>query len=197
MLSVDERYAIDRRHYEIVTRLPRIAATALKFGPHMKAITFSGPLERSDKGYLNTHIIRCPFDVEAAFGSKGTVRVFVTINGHRMDRALIPDGDGGHHIIFGGEHRKLAGMRPGGTYQLSIVRNENPLDMVIPEELRAALDADEAAAAQWAKLKPGNHRNIVYWVGSAKRPETREKRAIEMIRRLTTPGTLFGNKPIT
>ena len=163
----------------------------------MKPLIFSGPLEPSDKGFLKTHIIRCPLSVEETFGSKGSVRVFVTVNGHRMDRALIPDGDGGHHIIFGGEHRRLAGMRPGGTYEFSIVRNESPLDIVIPEELSAALEADEAAALQWAKLTPGNHRNIVYWVGSGKRAETREKRAIEMIRRLTTPGTLFGNKPIT
>ena len=162
----------------------------------MKPITFSAPLERSDKGFLKTHIIRCPFDVEKTFGSKGTLRVFVTINNHRMDRALIPDGDGGHYLIFGGEHRKKAGMREGGTYELSILVNEAPLDIIIPEELSAALDMDEQANAQWAKLTPGTHRNIVYWVGSGKRAETREKRAVEMIRRLTTPGTLFGNKPI-
>lgn len=162
----------------------------------MKPIIFTGPLERSDKGFLNTHIIRCPFDVEAIFGTKASVRVFVTINNHRMDRALMPDGDGGHYIIFGGEHRKLAGMIVRGTYHLSIIRNEAPLDIALPEEFSAALEMDEYAFARWSKLTPGMHRNIAYWIGSAKRPETREKRVVEMLRRLTTPGTLFGGKPI-
>lgn len=159
----------------------------------MKPIQFTGIMERYNDGFMNKHIIRCPFSVEEIFKVKGTVRVFVTVNNHKMDRALMPDGDGGHYIIFGADHRKKAGMKEGGKYALTIEENKEK-KINIPAELQEALNADEDAMRNWNKLTPGSHRNIVYWVDSAKRTETRMQRAVEMVRRLTTPGSVFGGR---
>ena len=57
-------------------------------------------------------------------------------------------------------------------------------DLPIPLELRAALDRAPEAAKAFEDLSPSCRREYLEWIGSAKRPETRERRigqAVEMI----------------
>ena len=50
-----------------------------------------------------------------------------------------------------------------------------------PEELRAALDVVPAARAAWDRFSPSSRRAILWWVISAKRPTTRERRIAEVV----------------
>jgi uncharacterized protein YdeI (YjbR/CyaY-like superfamily) len=50
--------------------------------------------------------------------------------------------------------------------------------------MRARLEADGAAAARWAAEQPSFRRTAAYWVSSAKRPETRERRFGELVEAL-------------
>ena len=47
----------------------------------------------------------------------------------------------------------------------------------MPPELTAALAAEPAAGAAFAALSPSHRREYAQWVGEAKRPDTRERRA--------------------
>jgi uncharacterized protein YdeI (YjbR/CyaY-like superfamily) len=47
---------------------------------------------------------------------------------------------------------------------------------VMPDDLRALLDADAAARANFARFPPSSQRLILEWIGTAKRPETRQRR---------------------
>jgi uncharacterized protein YdeI (YjbR/CyaY-like superfamily) len=49
-------------------------------------------------------------------------------------------------------------------------------DLVIPDDLQAALEARAGAATQFAALSPSAQREYLEWVTEAKRPETRAKR---------------------
>ena len=49
------------------------------------------------------------------------------------------------------------------------------------DEQRAALDADPAAAAFFDAQPPGYRQLATYWVVSAKKPETRERRMAQLI----------------
>lgn len=49
--------------------------------------------------------------------------------------------------------------------------------MVLPDELARALEADTVAAAGFEALADSVKKQIIYWVGSAKRADTRERRA--------------------
>jgi uncharacterized protein YdeI (YjbR/CyaY-like superfamily) len=49
-------------------------------------------------------------------------------------------------------------------------------DLVVPEDLAAALDTIPAAASFFAGLSPSPKKLILYWIGSAKRPQTRARR---------------------
>ena len=49
-------------------------------------------------------------------------------------------------------------------------------DLVEPDDLRRALDADPAARANWDRFPPGARKQMLWWVVSAARPDTRARR---------------------
>jgi uncharacterized protein YdeI (YjbR/CyaY-like superfamily) len=51
-----------------------------------------------------------------------------------------------------------------------------------PPELAAALDADPAARTHWDGFSPSARKQILWWIVSAKRPETRERRVAQTVR---------------
>ena len=52
----------------------------------------------------------------------------------------------------------------------------------VPDDLAAALAANPTAAAYFDAFPPGAKKQILWWVASAKRPETRAKRIAETVR---------------
>lgn len=50
--------------------------------------------------------------------------------------------------------------------------------------LEARLEADGVAAARWAAEQPSFRRSAAHWIGSGKRPETRERRFAELLEAL-------------
>jgi uncharacterized protein YdeI (YjbR/CyaY-like superfamily) len=61
-------------------------------------------------------------------------------------------------------------------------------DLVEPDELAAALDAEPAARASWDGFSPSARKGILAWIITAKRPETRSRRIAETVR-LAAEGT--------
>jgi uncharacterized protein YdeI (YjbR/CyaY-like superfamily) len=51
-----------------------------------------------------------------------------------------------------------------------------------PPELAAALDADPAAREHWNGFSPSSRKSLLWWVTSAKRPETRARRVEQTVR---------------
>jgi len=141
------------------------------------------------------HFVRVPAEVTAVFGKKGRTRVLGTMNGVEIDRALIPNGEGGHEIIIGTDVRKKTKAEPESKVVFDIWRNPNPDEVEIPEELLAAIELEPIAVAKFAKMTPGMKRNMAYWVDSGKLPETRAKRAVEILNRIMN-GSIFGGRKI-
>lgn len=54
--------------------------------------------------------------------------------------------------------------------------------MVEPPDLRAALDANEVARANWEGLPPSARKMAIGWIDTARRPETRASRVEETVR---------------
>jgi uncharacterized protein YdeI (YjbR/CyaY-like superfamily) len=75
-------------------------------------------------------------------------------------------------------------MRPAGLREVERAKADGrwdaayagPRTMTVPDDLRAALDADPAAAAEFEELNAANRYAILYRVNDAKRPETRARR---------------------
>jgi uncharacterized protein YdeI (YjbR/CyaY-like superfamily) len=75
-------------------------------------------------------------------------------------------------------------MQPAGLREIERAKADGrwdaaydpPSRITVPEDLQAALDADEAAKAAFAGLDGQNRYAILYRVQQAKRPETRARR---------------------
>ena len=53
--------------------------------------------------------------------------------------------------------------------------------LIEPEELAAGLDAVPAARRNWDRFPPSPRRALIWWVMSAKRPETRARRVATVV----------------
>jgi hypothetical protein len=158
------------------------------------SIRFEGILEKRKTKIGGNHFVRVPVSVTKFFAAKGSVRVLGTMNGVEVDRALIPNGEGGHEIIVGTDVRKKTKVEEGQKVVFEIYRNPAPNEIDIPEELSAAIEMEPEAIRKFAKMTPGMKRNMVYWVNSGKLPETRVKRAVEILRRIMNNYPFGGKK---
>ncbi len=70
-----------------------------------------------------------------------------------------------------------AGVGRGDRVEVSLERDPQPRTVEVPAELRARLGKDAGLAAAFDALAPSLRRAWAEYVGSAKRPETRERRA--------------------
>ena len=59
-----------------------------------------------------------------------------------------------------------------------------PLDEKPPQDLKDALGLHNLAGEKYQKLTPSRKKQFLWWIESAKRDETREKRIKETIRML-------------
>ena len=78
-------------------------------------------------------------------------------------------------------------MRPAGVrayeenkHKSGVYSYERPLASLTSDE-EQLLRADEAAWSDWEKRPPGYRKQVLGWIGGAKRPETRAKRLAELI----------------
>jgi hypothetical protein len=156
------------------------------------SISFEAVLEKRDK-IGGGHFVQVPKYVSDFFGAKGRTRVLGIMNGVAIDRALIPNGDGGHEIIIGTDVRRKTKVKEGMKIAFEIYRNPEPDAVEIPEELLAALELEPEAQRKFEKFTPGMKRNMAYWVNSGKQTETRIKRSLEILRRILA-GEIFGGR---
>jgi len=78
-----------------------------------------------------------------------------------------------------GLERVRAAKRDGSWRALP----DRGVDPVPGDDLGAALEADPDALRGWRAFAPSYRRAYVYWVDDAKRPQTRERRISEVVRR--------------
>jgi uncharacterized protein YdeI (YjbR/CyaY-like superfamily) len=83
-------------------------------------------------------------------------------------------------------------MRPEGEAVISAARIDGswdkpdrpPVMEEVPQEFQQALQKNPRARATFEALAPSYRKHYLLWVGTAKRPETRQKRILEAIRLL-------------
>lgn len=79
-------------------------------------------------------------------------------------------------------------MTPGGLAAIDAAKADGSWSMqdaaealIEPDELAAALDASPEARRQWNAFPRSPRRALIWWVMSAKRPETRARRVAEIV----------------
>jgi len=73
--------------------------------------------------------------------------------------------------------------KESGEWDKKRTRPSMPTD-TLPDELLKALAVHPAASKTFHSLVPTHQKQYILWIGTAKRPETRQRRTIEAVERL-------------
>jgi len=128
-----------------------------------------------------------PFDVAAAFGTKGRVPVAGTLNGIAFRNSLLPQGDGTHEMAVNRELREAARAGAGDTVKVVLERDTSERTVDLPPELDAALGKAKKARAAFDAMAYSHRKEYADWVRGAKKEETRIARAQKACEKITQP----------
>jgi hypothetical protein len=133
-------------------------------------------------------VVRLPDDVAASFGTRRQVRVKGTINGAAYRSNLMPLGNGAFRLGVHKATREAAGVTFGDAVVVTIERDDEPREVVVPPELQEALDKDPRAKQAFDALAPSHRREHANAVADAKKPDTRQRRVERTIAGLRGDG---------
>lgn len=117
-----------------------------------------------------------PKDASAKLPTRGMTTVDGTINGHPFQATLEPDGQRSHWLRVSRELCEAADANAGDIVTLEIMPAEEEPEPDVPGDLQKALAAAPKAWALWSDITPIARRDWIYWIVTAKRPETRTRR---------------------
>ena len=121
--------------------------------------------------------LEIPFNVEKAFGSKARVPVAGTMNGFAFRNSLLPQGDGTHAMAVSKALQTGAKARAGDLVSVSMQVDRSERIVEVPSELKQRLASHPQAGTVFESLSYSHRKEFAEWVGSAKQPETRNRRA--------------------
>ena len=124
--------------------------------------------------------IQVPDAIVEQLGAGKRPPVRVTIGSYTYRTTVAPMG-GQFWIPVSAEIRAGAGINAGDELDVEIEIDTEPREVAVPEDLRAALDAEPAAKQAFEKLSNSNKRLHVLSVEDAKTPETRQRRVEKVI----------------
>jgi hypothetical protein len=122
----------------------------------------------------NTGIV-VPDAVVAALGAGKRPPVLVDVNGYQY-RSTVAVMGGRHMIGISAAIRKDTGLQGGDPIRVTLTLADSPREVSVPEDLAAALAADQSAAAFFATLSNSLQRYHVDNINAAKSAETRQRR---------------------
>lgn len=127
--------------------------------------------------------IRVPDDVVEALGSGKRPPVKVTINGYTYRNTVAVMG-GEYWVGISAEHRAGAAVAGGEEVDVEMELDTAPREVIVPDDLAAALGAEPKARETFDGLSYSNKSWHVLQVTGAKTDETRQRRIAKSIETL-------------
>jgi hypothetical protein len=122
-------------------------------------------------------VLRLPEKATRKLPSRGQVAVHGTINGHRFQTVLEPDGSLGHWMRIDGKLQQTAALSAGDTATLEIETLKDWPEPNVPQDLDAALAASpQKIQGLWKQITPMARWEWVRWVNATQNPDTRKRR---------------------
>ena len=122
-------------------------------------------------------ILRLPEKASGKLPSRGQVAVHGTINGHRFQTMLEPDGNFGHWMRIDGTLRRAAAVSAGDSATLEIEALKDWPEPNVPQDLETALSAaPQQIHDLWKGITPMARWEWVRWVNATQNPDTRKRR---------------------
>jgi len=128
--------------------------------------------------------IEVPAEVVEGLGGGKKPAVAVTVGSYAYRSSIAVMG-GKFLIPLSAERRAESGIKGGDTVDVELALDAKPREVVVPEDLSAALAGDAAAKAFFETLSYSNKLRHVLSITDARTPETRAKRigkAVETLR---------------
>ncbi len=122
----------------------------------------------------NTGIV-VPEEVIERLGAGKRPPVLVSLNGYEY-RTTAGVMGGKHMVPVSAAVRKATGLGGGDPVRVTLTVADTPREVTVPEDLAAALAADEQASAFFAGLSNSLQRYHVDNVNAAKSADTRQRR---------------------
>lgn len=117
-----------------------------------------------------------PKSVSDTLPRRGRTSVEGTLNGHRFEATLDPDGQLSHWLKVDEQLREASGAEVGDTVSVEISPVENEPEPAVPADLEKALEASPEASATWEATTTLARLDWIHWIESPKRAKTRQKR---------------------
>jgi hypothetical protein len=156
--------------------------------PPQKPQSFQARLEAAGKPLYWT-IARVPAEItdalRRAWPAWTTRRVRGSINGFTFRTTLFPGPNGeGLTLLVNKQMQAGAEARPGDLASIRLEPDLEPRSDEHPAELTAALKGQRALTRWLQSFSPSARREVGHWVAQARSPESRRKRALQMVERL-------------
>ena len=123
--------------------------------------------------------IRVPFNPNEVWGVKQRHHITGSINRCAVRGSLGSDGSG-YFLPLGAVWRWDNGIEAGAEVEV-VLAPEGPQTDTLAPDILAALDREPAARAFFESLATFYRNGYIRWIESAKRPETRSARIVEML----------------
>ncbi len=145
---------------------------------------FQAPILRQDSG-LRYHYFPVPAEIAACLQESGSKRVVVTIKGNTYRRAL-QSTKKAPCVIVGLDLLREVSCSLGDVIAVKIISDPEADVIEMGEEFTEVLKQDPDASKRFYSMTIGQRRSLAYYATSAKRSDTRVKRAFELARKLRT-----------
>lgn len=133
---------------------------------------------------MNATGLPVPAEAVAALGKGKRPPVKVTIGGYTY-RSTVAVMDGNFMLPLSAEHRDAAGIKAGDELEIILELDTEPRTVDVPDDLAAALAEKPGARAAFDVLSYSVRKEYVRQVESAKAQETRDRRIIGIVAKLT------------
>jgi Bacteriocin-protection, YdeI or OmpD-Associated/Domain of unknown function (DUF1905) len=142
----------------------------------MSQQSFKTTVQATDRGRV---FIAMPFNPSAVWGVKPRHHVRGTVNGLLFRGSLGSEG-GTYFMVLGAAWRRDCGVAVGDTVAV-VLEAEGPQQDSLAKDIADALAAEPNAQEFFDGLATFYRKNYVRRIESAKRPETRTVRILEMV----------------
>jgi Bacteriocin-protection, YdeI or OmpD-Associated/Domain of unknown function (DUF1905) len=147
--------------------------------------SFPSPVLRLET-QLRQHYVPIPIDIAEALEASGTRRVIATINGLTVRRAILRNKKGDRYIFVSMDMLRQIKASLEDVVLVDLITDPEPDRIDLGEEFEAVLAQDSDASERFFEMTKGRQRGLAHYVTSAKRIETRIKRAFEIAEKLRT-----------
>lgn len=134
-------------------------------------------------GFGNNTGIEVPEQKLAELGGGKRPPVLVTVAGH-SHRSTVGVMGGRSLISLPKAHREASGLSAGGAVSVTLVLDERPRPVEVPDDLQATLDRTGLAEG-FAALAHSRRKEFARLVAEAKAADTRQRRIQKVIDALT------------